>query len=171
MVCLAVVYLWRVVDGPRAAGFAAPAALRILVLIMSTALTVTILVGVLTTGSGPHAGDHGAARNGLDPELMQHLHSWPAYVSLGGTAAILVWALVLRSTRIARWAGVLLLVEGVQIMVGITQARIGLPPLLVGIHMVLAVVAAGSLTAVVLSLRPRAVASVTLEQRPEVRTA
>ena len=155
MVCLAVVYLWRVVDGPAAGTFSAPTALRILVHVTSAALAITILAGVLTTGSGPHAGDHGSARNGLDPEFMQHLHSWPAYAALAGTVAVLVWALVLRATRIVRWAGVLLLVEGAQIVVGITQARVGLPPLLVGIHMVLAVVAAGALTALVLSLSPR----------------
>ena len=155
MVCLAVIYLWRVVDGPRSDRHGVPTALRILAIVTSAFVAITILVGVLTTGSGPHAGDHGAARNGLDPELMQHLHSWPAYAAVAGTSAVLVWALALRSTRVARWAGVLLLVEGVQIVVGITQARLGLPPLLVGVHMVLAVVAAGSITALVLSLRPR----------------
>ncbi|MDO5053112.1 MAG: COX15/CtaA family protein, partial [Pseudoclavibacter sp.] len=51
---------------------------------------ITVFVGALTTGSGPHAGDAAAARNGLPPELMQHLHSYPAYVLLGCTLLLIV---------------------------------------------------------------------------------
>ena len=47
----------------------------------------------------------------------------------------------------------LLVVEVVQIAVGLTQARTGLPPLLVGIHMVLACLLVAAMTATVLSLR------------------
>src|SRR3546814_806661 len=49
--------------------------------VTSALVLVTVVVGILVTGSGPHAGDGGAARNGLDPEFMQHVHSWPAYRS------------------------------------------------------------------------------------------
>jgi cytochrome c oxidase assembly protein subunit 15 len=41
----------------------------------------------------------------------------------------------------------------VQIIVGVTQARLGLPELLVGIHMILAGVLVAAMTAVLLSLR------------------
>jgi cytochrome c oxidase assembly protein subunit 15 len=47
----------------------------------------------------------------------------------------------------------LLAMELVQIGVGLTQARTGLPPLLVGTHMVLAVLLVSLTTAAVLSLR------------------
>ena len=171
LVVLATVLVWRVYDGQRAAGYAAPTPLRILTHITSLALAITVVAGVLTTGSGPHAGDSGAARNGLNPEFMQHLHSWPAYVALGGTMLVLVWALVIRSSRTARWAGILLVIEIAQIVVGITQARLGLPPLLVGIHMVLAVIAVGGLTAVVLSLRPRSVINPSVENARETVAA
>ena len=59
---------------------------------MSRALVVliTVVVGILVTGSGPHAGDGGAARNGLDPEFMQHVHSWPAYALLAHTIVLVV---------------------------------------------------------------------------------
>jgi heme a synthase len=53
------------------------------------------------------------------------------------------------------WAIALLVVEFVQIAVGLTQARMGLPALLVGIHMVLACLLVAAMTATVLSLRAR----------------
>lgn len=155
MVVLSVVYVWRVYDGPRGRSFVAPVGLRIVTHVTSLAIAVTVIAGVLTTGSGPHAGDHGAARNGLDPDLMQHIHSWPAYAAFGGTIIVLVWALAARIHRVRRFAVLLLALEIVQIAVGIAQSRLGLPEILVGIHMVLAVTTAGAMTAVVLSLRAR----------------
>ena len=40
-----------------------------------------MLVGVLVTGAGPHSGDAYSERNGLDLELLQHLHSYPGNFS------------------------------------------------------------------------------------------
>lgn len=56
-----------------------------------------------------------------------------------------------RSPR--RFPVLLLSVELVQIAVGITQARTGLPPVLVGSHMVLSALLVAAMTAVVLSLK------------------
>ena len=113
-------------------------------------LAVTIVVGVLTTGSGPHAGDADAARNGLDSELLQHLHSLPAYVTFGLTLVLATAALTLglAPVRIAiLWlAGC----EFLQIAVGLLQANTGLPIVLVGIHLVVACMTAGAMTWVVL---------------------
>jgi cytochrome c oxidase assembly protein subunit 15 len=47
----------------------------------------------------------------------------------------------------------LLAIEAVQIAVGITQARLGLPEVLVGIHMVLACVLIALVTLTLLSMR------------------
>jgi cytochrome c oxidase assembly protein subunit 15 len=112
---------------------------------------VTILVGILTTGSGPHAGDRNAARNGLDPELLQHVHSWPAYALFALSLAMLI--LSRRTPLLRRWVIALLAVEVVQIAVGITQARSGLPEGLVATHMVLAALVAAAATAVILATR------------------
>jgi len=116
-----------------------------------------VIMGILTTGSGPHAGDNSnplkpAPRNGLDPELLQHVHSWPAYVTLGLTIILLVAAIVVKLPTL-RWVLALLGIEVLQTMVGITQARLGLPELLVGVHMFLAGLLVAAMTAVVLSLR------------------
>jgi heme a synthase len=114
---------------------------------------ITILVGILTTGSGPHAGDADAPRNGLNPELLQHVHSWPAYATFLLTVILVAGALRLR-LPVRGWTVLLFAVELVQIGVGLLQSNTGLPPLLVGIHMVLACALAAAVTAVLLHLDP-----------------
>jgi cytochrome c oxidase assembly protein subunit 15 len=132
----------------------------------SAAVAVTVVVGILTTGSGPHAGDDAASRNGLDPALLQHVHSWPAYVTAGLTVVLVVAAFARRLSTVRPFVLGLLLVEAVQIAVGLTQARTGLPPLLVGIHMVLACVLVAAMTATVLSLRTRSADAAAGRDRP-----
>ena len=113
----------------------------------------TIILGILTTGSGPHAGDADAPRNGLDGGILQTLHSYPAYVAVGLTVLALV--LAARGSFIAERNAllILLVVNAAQITVGIIQARTGLPPLLVGIHMLLACLVASATTYALLNLR------------------
>lgn len=120
----------------------------------SALVLITVVVGILVTGSGPHAGDGGAARNGLDPELMQHIHSWPAYVLLALTLVLFIASFRMQPRlRLPLWVGLLLAVEIAQTVVGVWQAREGLPIVLVNIHMVLAVLLVAAMTAVVMRLK------------------
>lgn len=153
LVVIAATFVYRLYNGKRGVAWATPGGFRVLAHVTSFFVLVTIVLGILTTGSGPHAGDHGAARNGLDSELLQHFHSWPAYLATAGTLALVVWSMRLGVRRLARLAQLLLLVEAVQVAVGLTQARLGLPEVLVGIHMVLACALAAVMTWVVLALR------------------
>lgn len=153
LVALATVLVYRVFAGPRGPRLALPTWYRAVAYAAAALVSLTILVGIVTTGSGPHAGDGGAARNGLNSELLQHVHSWPAYATLVATIVLVLGAWRLRQGRLLRLALVLLGIEAAQIVVGLTQARLGLPEVLVGIHMVLAVCLGGSMTAVVLALR------------------
>lgn len=122
-------------------------------------VAVTVLIGILLTGSGPHAGDDEAARNGLDPVLWQHIHSWPAYVTLGLTVLLLIAAWrTPPPLRLRRWVGLLLAIEVLQIIIGLWQSRTGLPIALVNIHMVLAVSLVAAMTAVVLHMSTTATA-------------
>lgn len=155
LVALSAVLVWRVVVGPSGARIA-PRWQSSLVHAMALALAVVIVVGVLTTGSGPHAGDGGAARNGLDPSIMQHVHSWPGYVLLALALAVVAAAARRGPRAHARWSVALVAVILLQILAGVVQSNLGLPILLVGIHMVLSVIATAIGAAVVLSLRPRA---------------
>lgn len=133
MVVVSDIVLLRVIDIDRVARRRDVSALSWFV---AVATSVTVVVGILTTGSGPHAGDANAPRNGLEPEFMQHLHSWPAYVTL----ALVLLALV-RATKPATtwWLGLLGSFVA-QIAVGIVQSRLGLPVVLVAVHVALALV-------------------------------
>ena len=153
LVVLATVLVYRVYAGPRGARLVLPGWFRVLAYCTAVLVGVTILVGIVTTGSGPHAGDGGAARNGLDSELLQHVHSWPAYATLAATLALVIGAWRLGVRRLVVLSLVLLAVEAAQVAVGLAQARLGLPELLVGTHMVLAVCLGGAITAVILALR------------------
>lgn len=100
--------------------------------------TVAVLLGVLTTGSGPHAGDGGAARNNLDSGALQAVHTASAYGTLAFTIVTRFLANAKRNYRMRTFASLSILLLLLQIPVGIAQARLSLPPILVGTHMVLA---------------------------------
>jgi cytochrome c oxidase assembly protein subunit 15 len=100
---------------------------------------VTIVVGVLVTGAGPHSGDADSARNGLDLEFWQHVHSYPGYVTIALTLAALLLLIrvnkdgaVKRATRITLGLFVAL---ALQAIIGVIQANTGVPAILVGLHM------------------------------------
>lgn len=103
---------------------------------------ITVLVGILVTGAGPHSGDAETGRNGLDLSIWQHFHSYPAYLLL--IMIVVVLGNLLRHDRtvpFAQWRTqtkiytLLLLVALLQALIGVLQSRLGVPPLLVGLHM------------------------------------
>ncbi len=120
---------------------------------------VALVVGVVVTGAGPHAGDANSPRNGLDLEIWQHLHSYPGYLSIALTFVTLLLLVrvnklnaVSLSTKITFW---LFIALAVQAIIGIAQSRMGVPPILVGLHMLGASVIASLLTFQWLSVRAR----------------
>ena len=111
---------------------------------------ITVLVGVLVTGAGPHSGDAESPRNGLDLDVWQHFHSYPAYVMLL-LVLIQCWLLIRRDGKVlgsyqAKVVSLLLAVTILQAIIGVAQARLGVPPLLVGLHMLGASVLCSLLT-------------------------
>ncbi len=154
LVALAAVLVVRVYATPGPRRRAVAPGYAMLAHLTSAAVLVTVVVGILLTGAGPHAGDDAAARNGLDPVFWQHVHSWPAYVTLGLTILLLIGAFrTPPALRLRLWVSLLLATELVQMGVGLWQARSGLPIALVNIHMVLAVVLVAVMTAVVMNLK------------------
>lgn len=115
---------------------------RILLHASTALLLLVIVVGVVTTGSGPHSGDPDALRNGLAWDVLAHVHAWIGYALVAALLGLLVVAVRAGDRRFLGALAVVLAVVAVQIAVGIAQANLGLPPLLVGIHMVLAGVTA-----------------------------
>lgn len=103
---------------------------------------ISVIIGILVTGAGPHSGDIDAGRNGLDLDLWQHLHSYPAYIFL--ILALLSLASLLRhdlAKPISNWRlqtkilTLLVLVSIGQAVVGVVQSRLGVPAGLVALHM------------------------------------
>jgi heme a synthase len=159
LVSICTVFVYRVYTQPGERRLAVARWYAIVTHVTSFFVAVTIILGILTTGSGPHAGDAHSARNGFNPEILQHLHSFPAY-------AVFVLTLVLvfvprrliaagpdADLRVRRFAVYLLIVEFFQIAIGLIQANTGLPGILVGIHEMLAAILASAMVAVVLNLK------------------
>lgn len=161
LVCVTAAFLVLMSQAPGARERVVPRWHALLAGVTAAVLAVTVVVGVLTTGAGPHSGDQAAGRNGFNAELFEHLHAWPAYALLALTIALIVAAWLSRAAApgLLRWTVALLAVEFVQIAVGLYQARNGLPELAVGVHMVLAALAAATMTVVVLRLSAPAVAA------------
>lgn len=155
LVGLAAILLYRVRVGARTSQWGVPAPVRLLSGTLLGVLTISVLMGILTTGSGPHAGDGGVARNGLDSWLLQHFHAWPSYTFLGLVAvlSVLAWFSGVGSPRFRRTTTALLLVTIGQIGIGLYQARNGLPELFVGIHMVMAAVLVAIAVSVLMAQR------------------
>ncbi|PRI12271.1 heme A synthase [Leucobacter massiliensis] len=159
LVCVTAAFLVRMYEPPLPRERAVPKGFAITTHITTFVMAITVVFGVLTTGAGPHSGDAAIVRDGFDAELLSHVHAWPGYAALTLTLVLVAWS-VARRLRPMRWSLALLAVLVVQILVGVYQARNGLPPVAVGVHMVLASLTAATMTVVVLRLkRPAALAS------------
>ncbi|WP_028278767.1 COX15/CtaA family protein [Arthrobacter sp. H5] len=115
---------------------AAPRLLRQLLSVTAVLVTVTVFLGVIVTGSGPHAGDAGASRNNLDPDLMTRIHAAPVYLLVITLAVALFVAY--RSGVAPRVRRALVLLAAVvlaQGAVGYLQHFLHLPIALVALHM------------------------------------
>jgi cytochrome c oxidase assembly protein subunit 15 len=104
-------------------------------LVMLPTAALAIVIGVILTGSGPHAGDADTPRNGLDSLLVSHYHSYPAYLLLALTLLQLVLRITKTGKKSARYSLALLSLLGFQIVLGLTQIWLGVPIILVGLHM------------------------------------
>ena len=71
---------------------------------MFAAAWVVLYLGTVVTGSGPHAGDEDALRNGLDPLQVSQLHADVVFLFLG-LAIGLYFAVRALACRRARCGG------------------------------------------------------------------
>lgn len=114
-------------------GAVAPTSHVRLVMVTYAVLWVVVYLGTVVTGSGPHAGDANVPRNGLDPQIMSHVHAASVYVLIALTLACCV---VLGGTGAGMLARILLGVELLQGTVGFVQYLTDLPIALVASHLV-----------------------------------
>lgn len=162
-------------DGPATAtltssGFVA-SWLRAVPAIFAAVTSAVVVLGVITTGSGPHSGDEEVGyRLALDPVLASKVHAGAVWVFVA--CLLLTLAIVLRASgpypaavRRARIAWlVLLVVTLAQGGIGYAQYFEGLPVPLVALHLLGSAILVASTTFAVLALRVRGE-----EARPPLR--
>jgi cytochrome c oxidase assembly protein subunit 15 len=121
------------------------AASRAIIWLIAVVGATVIYLGTMVTGSGPHAGDAQAPRNGLDPLGLSHVHAAAVYglIALTLLGLALLWRTSARPAALAVVA-----VEVIQAAIGIAQYELGLPVALVALHLV----GAGLLVAATASL-------------------
>lgn len=161
LVAVAVVFLRRCRETAGPTRPTVPQPVRQLAYATFAAAALVIYIGTLVTGSGPHAGDERAPRNGLDPEAVSQLHADVAFLLLGLTiGTLLAFRAVGAPDRALRAAWWLLGTEIAQSVVGFAQYFTGLPTLLVGIHLLGSALMVVAATAMVLGTREAAPAEV-----------
>jgi cytochrome c oxidase assembly protein subunit 15 len=112
---------------------------------------VVLYLGTVVTGSGPHAGDEDAARNGLDPLQVSQLHADSVFLFLGLSIGL---SFTVRSVGLpSRPVAVLLGVIVTQGGIGFVQYFTDLPIVLVGFHMLGAALVSAAVTWVLVSVR------------------
>lgn len=97
---------------------------------------VLLVLGVVTTGAGPHSGDATEPyRWALDPAFISRLHALSVWAFVGLVVAGLVLARRSRDAEALRGWGWLLVATLLQGVIGYVQYFTGLPEVLVGLHM------------------------------------
>jgi cytochrome c oxidase assembly protein subunit 15 len=147
MICVAVLFLRRVDEPDVPPTPTVVGGVRWLVYAVFAAGWAVLYLGTVVTGSGPHAGDAHAARNGLDPRAVTQLHTDLVFLLVGLTVGVV---LVLRSVaapeRTRSAATSLLLVELGQGVIGFVQYFSGVPVPLVTLHLLGAALLAAAMT-------------------------
>jgi len=109
--------------------------------ILLALIGLVIVVGTLVTGSGPHAGDEKAVRLGFAMTDIVRVHGIAVWLTV---IAFFVVAMMSRKTQVARsllgrpvaWFGVVLVAQAV---VGCAYYFLGVPVVLVAIHVAMPV--------------------------------
>jgi len=104
-------------------------------------LTIAVLfMGTIVTGSGPHAGDSTAERFNLDSKMMAWIHADLVIALLGVTVALVIAIKLGESeatrSRLGPLSRQFLIVALAQGAIGYVQYFTGLPELIVGAHLI-----------------------------------
>ena len=95
---------------------------------------VVLVLGTLVTGAGPHGGDPGASRLGLDIRVMAIAHADAVWLLVGVTAASMLAGWRTGPPAFRRGLRLLLVVQLAQGGIGYLQYVLGIPPALVSLH-------------------------------------
>jgi cytochrome c oxidase assembly protein subunit 15 len=132
---------------------------RLGVVALTWLMALVLVVGMLVTASGPHAGDERTRRLGLDPQTIAWLHADVVVLCIGLLAGLLI---AMRATqapeRTSRAATHLLIAFLAQGLVGYVQFFTAEPWALVAVHVLIATVIWWATVRLLLTTRTRGAA-------------
>jgi heme a synthase len=136
---LGVVVLLEATRAVRGGGSALPRLARAGGLVLLTAAGVLVVTGTLATAAGPHPGSTAVRRIGsFQPSVALHVRATAAFGIVFLLLAAWAWRERARFPWLPRACAGLLVLLGVQMAIGETQYRTGLPWWLVLIHVTVA---------------------------------
>ncbi|MDO5676606.1 MAG: COX15/CtaA family protein [Propionibacteriaceae bacterium] len=135
-VALIVVCVWALALGYNVEPTPLVSGQRWLVLVTFVATMLSIWLGTVVTGSGPHAGDAKAPRTGFDLEFVARIHAGSAWLVVALTVLCVFVFTKTRQARPTKAARLLLITVALQGVIGYIQYFFGLPEFVVGLHMV-----------------------------------
>ncbi len=118
-----------------------PKPVRFLTWLLVSVAALVVVLGVITTGSGPHSGDaQSEARFSFDPQTVSWLHADAVFLFIGLLIGLFVSLMLFNSTGSMRKRTVLLIaLTFTQGGIGFIQYFTGLPSALVAVHVLGAV--------------------------------
>lgn len=156
MIAVAVLLLRRLREGDGDPVPTVPSGVVWLVRTTFVAGWAVLYLGTVVTGSGPHAGDVNAPRNGLDPAALSQLHTDVVFLLVGLTVgSLFALRAVAAPERAVRAAWALLAVELAQALVGFVQYFTGLPVVVVVFHLLGAALVSAALAWLIVGVRDR----------------
>lgn len=160
LVAAAVVLLLRSGDpDDQPIVYLAPRPVRLLTWLLVVVTAVTVYLGVIVTGSGPHSGDADTeVRFSFDPQTISQLHADTVFLFLGLLIGLITTLFLFPSTvRMRKRTFILLAISLIQGLIGFVQYFTGLPELLVGIHVLGSVLIWIAVLVIPFSMRTRGV--------------
>jgi cytochrome c oxidase assembly protein subunit 15 len=139
VLALGVIVLLEAARHARGGGAALPVAIRAAGGLLFAAVCVLVVTGTLATAAGPHPGSTAVRRIGsFQPSVDMHVKATAAFGIVFLLLAAWAWRERVRAPWLLRGCAGLLVLLGVQMVVGETQYRNGLPWWLVLIHVTVA---------------------------------
>lgn len=137
--------------------YLAPRPVRVLTWSLVAVTAVVVFLGVLVTGSGPHSGDSETeVRFSFDPQAISWIHADTVFLFFGLLLGLFTTLFLFRSTGPMRKRILLLLVISLlQGTIGYVQYFTGLPEVLVGLHVLGAVLVWIAVLSIPFSMRTR----------------
>ncbi len=134
-----------------------PKPVRFLTWLLVSVAGLVVVLGVITTGSGPHSGDaQSEARFSFDPQTVSWLHADAVFLFIGLLIGLLVSLMLFKRTGSMRKRTLLLIALTLtQGGIGYIQYFTGLPSALVAVHVLGAVLTWIAVLFIPFSMRTR----------------